>query len=237
MIFRSANDHQNIFMKKLFTPILFALLLPMGFSCSTLKNYTLNEADAAAAIRQMLEIGARDGVYGAFSKESIMSALFPEQLRKVLNTLNQLGFTSEIDRFTTTLATASEKTAERSIPIFVNAISNMKFSDAMRIIKNGGTSATEYLRSSTGPQLREAITPVMKTALQEYNLIEQWDKITKPAQAVVGNKFNLDLANLMAGLVSEKMFQKIEEKEVDIRTNAAARTTGLLQKVFSRDWN
>jgi hypothetical protein len=33
------------------------------------------------------------------------------------------------------------------------------------------------------------------------------------------------------------MFQKIEEKEKEIRTNANARTTTLLQKVFSRDWN
>jgi len=33
------------------------------------------------------------------------------------------------------------------------------------------------------------------------------------------------------------MFQQLEAKERDIRTNSAARTTPLLQKVFSRDWN
>ena len=47
----------------------------------------------------------------------------------------------------------------------------------------------------------------------------------------------LDIANLMAVLVSEKMFQKIGEKEIQIRNNASARTTTLLQKVFSRNWN
>jgi hypothetical protein len=41
----------------------------------------------------------------------------------------------------------------------------------------------------------------------------------------------------MAGMISEKMFQKIEEKEVQVRSQAAARTTPLLQKVFSRNWN
>jgi hypothetical protein len=185
----------------------------------------------------MLEIGAREGVNGSFTKDAVMSTLFPEQLRKTLNTLQQLGLTSEIDRFTTTLTTASEKTAERSIPIFVSAINNMKFTDAMRIIKNGGTSATEYLRSSTGTELRNSIRPVMQTALDEYKLNEQWNKIMKPAQTITGNKLNLDLANLMAGMVSEKMFQKIEEKEVQIRSESAARTTPLLQKVFSRNWN
>jgi hypothetical protein len=226
-------------MKKLFLPLLISLILPAAFSCSGTKGlgYTLNEADAAAAIRQMLELGTREGLNGSFTKDAVMATLFPEPLRKTLNTLQQLGLTNEIDRFTTTLTTASEKTAERSIPIFVSAINNMKFSDAMRIIRNGGTSATDYLRSSTGTELRRSITPVMQQALDEYKLNEQWNKIMKPAQTIAGNKLNLDLANLMAGMVSEKMFQKIEEKERQVRADAAARTTPLLQKVFSRNWN
>lgn len=227
-------------MKRLFLPILFAVLLPVSFSCSSSRfgGYTLNERDAADAIRQLLQIGARDGLSSnAFSKETIMSAIFPESLKKVLNTMQQLGFTNEIDRFTTTLGTAAEKTATNSIPIFLNGISNMKFTDAMRVIKNGGSSATDYLRSSVGTSVRVAITPVMQSALDEYKLNEQWNNIIKPVKAIAGNKLNLDLANLMAGIVSEKMFQKIEEKEREIRANANARTTTLLQKVFSRSWN
>ena len=226
-------------MKKLILPLLISMVIPMTYSCSTLKEaYSLNEQDAAAAIKQMLEIGARDGITtGAFSKDRIMSTLFPEALRKTLNTLNQLGLTNEIDRFTTTLGTAAEQTATKSIPIFVNGINRMSVTDAMRIIKNGGTSATDYLRTNVGTDLRKSITPVMQEALNEYKLMEQWNNIIKPAKTFSGDKLNLDLANLMAGLVSEKMFQEIEAKEKEIRANAAARTTPLLKKVFSRNWN
>jgi len=227
-------------MKRLFIPFLFSIVLTFSFSCSSsrLGSYTLNEKDAADAIRELLQIGAKDGLSsGAFSKETMMSAIFPEPVRKTLNTMQQLGLTNEIDRFTTTLGTAAEKTASNSIPIFLNGISSMKFNDAVSIIKNGGTSATDYLRSSVGSNLRTSITPVMQSALDEYKLNEQWNKIIKPVQSVAGNKFNLDLANLMAGVVSEKMFQKIEEREKEIRVNANARTTSLLQKVFSRSWN
>jgi hypothetical protein len=226
-------------MKKLFIPFLFAFLLPISFSCSSMRfgNYNLTETDAAAAIREMLSLGAnQSNLSGAFSKEAVMATLFPESMRKTLNTLNQLGLTGEIDRFTTTLGTAAEKTATASVPIFISGINNMKFTDAMRIIKNGGTSATEYLRSSVGDSLRRAITPAMKTALNEYKLNEQWEKIIKPAQVLVGNKLNLDLANLMAGMVSEKMFQQLELKEKEVRSTASARTTTLLQKVFSKNW-
>jgi hypothetical protein len=227
-------------MKKIFLPIFIALIIPLTYSCSGTRfgNYTLNERDAADAIRELLQMGARSGLSsGAFSKETMMSAVFPEGMRKVLNTMQQLGITSEVDRFTTTLGTAAEKTAERSIPIFLSGITNMKFNDAIRIIKNGGTSATDYLRSSVGSDLRKAITPVMQEALTEYKLNEQWENIAKPIRTATGNRINIDLPTLMAGIVSEKMFQKIEEKEKEIRTNANARTTTLLQKVFSRNWN
>jgi len=224
-------------MKKLFTPLLpflVAIIIPVAFGCSGSKmgRYVLTEQDAASAIRELLDIGARDGA-GQFTSDNVLATLFPGQLGKTLNTLQQLGLSSEIDRFTNTLATASTKTAERSIPVFVNSISGMRLSDAMQLVKGGGTAATDYLRRTSGTQLREAIKPVMKQALDEYKLTEQWDKIVKP----LGGKLNLDLANLAAGMVSERMFQKMEDKEKEIRANASARTTPLLQKVFSRSWN
>lgn len=227
-------------MKRFLLPVLFAFVIPVSFSCSGLKNgYILNERDAASAIRQLLEIGTRDGALNgnAFSKETIMTAVFPEPVRKVLNTVQQLGLTNEVNRFTATLSTAAEKTATNATPIFLGAINNLKFNDAMRIIKNGGTSATDFLRSSVGDSLRRSITPVMQAAINEYKLNEQWDDITKPVKGISGNRLNIDLANLMAGVVSEAMFQKIEAKEREVRANAAARTTPLLQKVFSRNWN
>lgn len=222
-------------MKRIFIPLLLVVLLPATFSCSTLKSLT--EQDAMAAIRQLLQVGTeRSNLKGAFTKEMIMSTVFPESVRKALNTLNQLGLTPEVDRFTTTLSLAAEKTAEKSIPIFVSGISKMNVTDAVRIVKTGGTAATDYLRASIGSELRNSIKPVMQSALDEYKLNEQWTKITAPVQSMLGNRVNLDLANLMAGVVSESMFRKIAEQEVAIRNNASARTTPLLRRVFGKTW-
>ncbi|MDB5196683.1 MAG: hypothetical protein JWP88_1054 [Flaviaesturariibacter sp.] len=227
-------------MKKIFIPLLLAIVLPATFSCSAgrLAGYTLNEQDAAAAIRQMLQIGTQDGkLTGAFSKETIMTTLFPGSVGKVLNTLQTLGLTNEVDRFANTFGTAAESAANNAVPVFVNGITSIKFNDAMRIIKAGGTSGTDYLKSTIGSDLRRSITPAMQSAINEYKLNEQWDKLIQPVKGITGNKLNLDLANLMAGIVAEKMFQKISEKELEIRSNANARSTTLLQKVFSRSWN
>lgn len=226
-------------MKKIFIPVLLAFVVPVFFACSSIMaGYRLNESDAAAAIRQLLQIGAKEGsLAGSFSKDAIMTTIFPEPVKKVLTTLNTLGLTSEVDRFTTTLSTAAEKTAAASVPIFTSSISRMNFSDAMRIIKNGGTSATDYLRTNAGDSLRRSIAPIMQATINEYKLQDEWEKIIKPVKGVAGNRLNLDMANLMAGLVTEAMFRKIAQKEVEVRNNATARTTTLLQKVFSRNWN
>jgi hypothetical protein len=227
-------------MKKYFLPIVLSLTLPLLFACGGMRlgNYMLTEADAARAIRQMLEIGAKDNfTSGAFSKETILTTIFPGSVSKTLNTINQLGLTSEVDRFTTTLSTAAEKSATASVPIFVSSINSMSFNDAMRIIKNGGSSATDYLRFAAGDSLRRTLRPVMQNALEEYKLVDQWNNIVKPVQSLTGNKLNVDLPTLMAGAVSEAMFRKIAAKEQEIRSNAAARETTLLQKVFSRNWN
>ena len=224
-------------MKKIVLPILLAVVLPAFFSCSSMQKLSsLSERDATTAIRQLLTLGAKEGATGTFTKETIMAALFPEPLRKTLNTLQQLGLSNEVNRFTTTLSTAAEKTATNSVPIFVDGINHMQVKDAVQIVKSGGTAATDYLKSSVGDSLRHSITPVMQAALDEYKLNEQWNKIMQPAKAVAGNKLNLDLSNLMAGVVSEMMFQKIAEKEKEVRSNAAARTTPMLRKVFSHNW-
>lgn len=223
-------------MKRLVIPFLFLFLLPFSYSCTSgrFAGYNLNENDAAAAIRQMLQLGVQESNFsGMFSKEAIMTSVLPEGVRKAMNTVSMLGLTGEIDRFTTTLGTAAEKTATNAVPIFVSGIGNMQFSDAMHIIKAGGTAGTDYLRASIGDSLRRSIRPIVEAALQEYKVNDAWNAVVKP---LGGNKINLDLPTIVAGAVSEAMFRKVAEKERLIRAEKEARTTTLLQKVFSKSW-
>ena len=232
MIFIVDNEIES--MKKLLLPLFALIIIPFTFSCSGINKLTLSQADAASAIREMLQLGTRESMNGSFSQQIITETVFPESMRKALSTLQTLGLSGEVDRFTNTLALASQRTAERSIPVFVDAINHISFTDALNIIRNGGTAATDYLKANAGADVRRSITPVMRNALDEYKLNEQWNRIIQPARSVLGNALNLDLSNLMAGLVAEKMFDKIAEKERQVRSDAAYRTTPLLQRAFSR---
>ncbi len=230
-------------MKKLL-PLFLVAVLTLSVSCSSLNKisgYVLNENDAASAVRELLQIGTRSssgltGADGPFSKMAIMNSIFPPEMQKVVRTLQQLGLSSEVDRFVNTMGTAAEQTSQKSIPIFLSGIQNMRLIDAMYIIKHGGISATDYLRTNIGDSLRRAVAPVMQTSLNEYKLAQQWNDLVKPVRVLLGDKVNLDLGNLMAGIVTNAMFNKIAEKEVEIRTKSEARTSNLLQRVFSKDW-
>ena len=125
-------------MKRIYS-VIIVLVLIFSSGCSTMKNL-LSAKDAEEAIREMLSIGADFGgsvlgKKGAFSKTTLIDALFPEEARKVLNVLETLGLSKEVDRFTNTLGTASEQTAEKSVPIFLLGIKRMNFKDAVSIVK------------------------------------------------------------------------------------------------------
>jgi len=223
--------------------ITLILLISFGMmfsSCDTIQKIASNvltEQDAINGIKELLTIGSNGNAL--ISKDALMSAILPKDVTTVLQRLQQLGLSKDIDKFTNTLTTAASQTATNSIPVFVSGIKRMNITDALNIVKNGGTAATDYFRNTIGTELRTTVTPIMKTALDQYNVTKEWDKLVAPAKMVLGDKvkLNLNLDNLLAGVVTNAMFNKIAEQEVAIRTKAEARTSPTLQKVFGRDWN
>jgi len=232
-------------MKKIGVALFAAIALGLS-GCSTLQSLTniLSEGDATNAIKEALMIGSNFGANslaqkGSFSKDILLKAILPQEVQKVVQTLDRLGLTTELNRFTNTLDNAAIDAASKSAPIFIDGIRHMSIRDAIGIVKNGGTAATDYLRRSVGDSLRGAVAPVMRSALNEYRIAQEWDKLVGPAKILLGNRagLNLNLENILAVIITNEMFSKIEQQEISIRTNAQARTSATLQRVFGKDWN
>jgi hypothetical protein len=227
-------------MKRIYTILFFAFVL-YSPSCNTAKQL-FSADDATGAIKELLSFGTQYGgdllsKKNALSKENILQSILPGDAGKILSTLETLGLSNEVSRFSSTLTAVAEKSAEKSVPIFLQGIKNMGFKDAVGIVKKGGTSATDYLRTSIGDTLRRAITPVINSGLEEYKLVSQWNNLIGPAKMFLGDKLNLDLGNLLSGVVANMMFNKIAEKEMAIRSKVTERKTALLQKVFGQVLN
>lgn len=204
--------------------------------CAELKNL-LTEGDIAGGLKEALIQGITRGGDNArkgslFNSSNILSAILPEGAVKVLNTLESIGLGGEVTRFTGTVTSAAAKSAENSVPIFINGIRNMNFRDAVGILGGGYNAATNYLRTSIGDTLRESIKPQVTAALSEYKVQQSLDALLAKVP-FGGGKMKFDLSSFVAQQVASQMFKEVEQEEYRIRTDVAARTTPLLQRVFS----
>ncbi len=206
-------------------------------SCDVIKGL-LGEADIAGGLKEALINGVMQGKNNAqngslFNGTNVLNGVLPEAAVKIIKTLETLGLGSEITRFQNTLTSAATKSAEKTVPVFIDGIRNITFKDAVAILGGGYDAATNYLRNSVGDSLRNAIKPEIASVLAEYKLPQTLGDLAGKELPIIGKqKLNIDFTSVLAQLVANKMFSEIEATEYKIRTDLNARTSNLLRQVF-----
>ena len=80
-----------------------------------------------------------------------------------------------------------------------------------------------------------AFSPKIKASLDKVGANEIWSQIMSKYNAIpFVNQVNADLTGYVTEKAIDGLFLQVAKKEEDIRTNISARTTPLLQKVFSK---
>ena len=114
----------------------------------------------------------------------------------------------------------------------------MTFTDAMNILKGDNTAATTYLKNTTSTALASAFEPKVQASLSQVGADKVWENIiNKYNQIPFVNPVESNLSQYVTQQAINGLFVKIGDKEKDIRTNVAARTTPLLQSVFGMQDN
>lgn len=237
-------------MKKIYICIGLLLLTSCAELQSVVKNITtehttknsngsqLSVADVSGGLKQALELGVAAGVdmlsqKEGYFKNEMVRILLPSELKKVDETLRRIGLGSLADQGLKVLNQAAEEAVHQAKPIFVSAIKNLSFVDAMAILSGNKNAATEYLKQQTNAQLVQAFQPKIEQSLERTganlvwkNIIGKYNEIpfVKPVQP--------NLTSYVTEKAIDGLFLQIEQKEAEIRQNVSARTTPLLQKVF-----
>jgi hypothetical protein len=159
---------------------------------------------------------------------------FPEDFLYVADKVRQLGLSALVDDFVLTLNRGAERAAARAKPIFVHAITSMTIQDAWGILRGGDDAATRYLERTTSVQLKAEFMPVIRVALDEVHATRHYNRIiTTYNQVPFVRKANPDLDDYATGMAIRGLFVLVAREEANIRKNPVARTTALLEKVFS----
>ena len=189
----------------------------------------LKEALTVGIKNSSSQASALDGYLG----NQTIKLLFPPEALKVEAKLRQLGLGNECDKFVTALNRGAEKAAEKAVPIFVDAITQMSIQDALGILRGDKDAATLYLKKTSSIALSNAFAPIMQDAINSTGATKMYGDIAKTYNQIpFQQKINPDLQQYATQKAIDGLFLLVAQEEQKIRDNPAARVSDLLKRVF-----
>jgi Protein of unknown function (DUF4197) len=204
------------------------------------KQSGLSDAKVGSGLKEALQIGTENAVKltgktDGYFKNQAIKILMPEKLRSVEKGLRTVGYGPQIDEFVLSMNRSAEKAAPAAKQIFWDAIGEMNFDDAKKILNGGDTAATDYFKAKTTNKLTAAFRPTVEKTMNEYNVTRQYKELIGRYQAiplVKSETFDIDSYVVRKSL--DGLFFVVGQEEHKIRTNPTARVTDLLKEVFSK---
>jgi len=218
----------------------FLLMLAMLSSCTASElqrllggELPLTEAEAASGLKEALSLGIgkgsellalKDGYY-----KSEYKILLPAEARKITEKLKVIpGFNNVEEIILERINRGAEDAAMKAKPIFLNAIKEMSFMDAMNILMGNQDAATRYLETATNEQLYQQFNPVIVESLDRLNARKYWaDAVAAYNKIPFVDRANPDLDDYVTREALKGMFGMVAKEELNIRTNLGARTSEL----------
>ena len=199
----------------------------------------LSNDEIIAGLKEALSVGAQNSssklssLDGFFANAAI-KVLMPAEAKKVETTLRNAGMGQMVDDAILSMNRAAEEASKSAAPIFIDAIKQINFQDALGILRGTDTAATSYLRGKTISPLTSAFQPVIDDALQKTGATKYWKAVfeTYNKLPTTFKKINTDLSGYVTEKALSGLFYQVAIEEQQIRKNPAARVNDVLKKVF-----
>jgi hypothetical protein len=200
----------------------------------------LSDAKIGSGLKEALKVGTENTVNlagrldGYFLNQAI-KILMPEKLRNLEKGLRAVGYGQQIDEFVLSMNRAAERAAPFAKAIFWDAIGEMTFEDARRILSGNETAATDYFKGKTSDKLTVVFKPIVDKAMNEVGVTRQYKELVGRYESIpFVKKEKFDLDNYVVTKALDGLFHVLGEEEKKIRTDPAARVTDLLREVFGK---
>ncbi|VAW23380.1 FIG00552610: hypothetical protein [hydrothermal vent metagenome] len=231
---------------KVFKRIILIVLIFQFTACNELQQVvnqfptqSITNIQIADGLKEALNKGISDqvttlAVKDGFFKNEMVKILLPQELQKVDNTLRKIGLSKVADEGLKILNRAAEDAVGEAIPIFVDAIKRITFTDAKNILLGDKNAATIYLKKVTSDALYQKFNPIIKNSFQKVGADKIWTNlITKYNNLPLTNDVNPNLTDYVTKEALKGVYTMIEVEEKEIRANVNKRSTDLLKRVFA----
>lgn len=201
---------------------------------------SLSDSKIVAGLKEALQIGAGNAVnltgrLDGFFKNAAIKILLPKQLETVGKGLRAVGQGKMVDEFVLSMNRAAEKAAPQARKFFVDAIKEMTFDDARKILTGGDTAATEYFKEKTADKIATAFRPIIETAMNDVGATRQYKELTGRVRNLPFVRTeSLDIDDYVVNKSLDGLFYMVGEEEKKIRKDPLARVTSILKDVFGK---
>ena len=200
----------------------------------------LSDVKIGNGLKEALKVGTENTVNltgrkdGYFANQAI-KILMPKTLGKLEKPLRMVGYGPQIDDFVLSMNRAAERAAPSAKKIFWDAVAQMTFDDAKKILGGGDTAATDYFKTKTTDKLSAAFRPVVEKSMNEVGVTRKYKELVGRYEAIPFSKsVAFDPDQYVVEKAMDGLFYVLGEEERKIRSNPAARVTDLLKEVFKK---
>ena len=199
----------------------------------------LDNKTIVAGLKQALEVGTKNSVNltsqkGGFSDNPLIRINTPQELDKLVSTLNKLGMGSYVSNFETQMNRAAENASAEAKQVFFNSISKMSLRDGLNILQGPDDAATKFFRTTSTSELTAKFKPIITRSMSKIGFYDDYKSLLKTYDAIpFTNKPDLNIENYLLQQTLDGLFTMIAKEELKIRKDPAARVTELLRRVFN----
>ena len=215
-----------------FTAALSIPLLPAPATAA------LSEGDAAAGVRAALERGALAAVAllgkaDGFMGNPLVRIPLPGYLKDVAKLLKATGQGKKVDELVLAMNRAAEAAVPVAKPLFVKAVKAISVDDALKVVRGGPTSVTDFFATKTREPLSGEFLPIVTRATEKVSLAERYNAVASKAAAsglVKGDDTNVQ--KYVTARALDGLFRMIGEEEKKIRADPVKTGSAILKQVF-----
>lgn len=226
--------------RRKFTQVAFVTISAGPLAGWVLPAWALSESDAVAGVRAALEKGAAEAVSllgrpdGFLGNPQVRIPL-PKALEQAGRLLKATGRGDRVEGLVTAMNRAAEQAVPQSRALLQSAVKSMSVEDAVKIVRGGDTSVTEFFAAKTRGPLTEKFLPIVTRATERVKLAEQWNRLAEKTSGL--NLLEGDEANAQRYVTARSLgglYTIIGEEERKLHADPGRAASAILKKVFAR---
>jgi len=197
-----------------------------------------NEGDAALGVRSALERGANAAVdllgrSDGFLGNPKVRIPLPGFLNDAAKLLKATGGQKKVDELVTAMNRAAEAAMPEAKALLVSTVKAMSVEDAVKIVRGGDTSVTQFFEGKTRTPLGEKFLPIVTKATEKVSLADKYNKIAAKASGLgLVKKEDANIQQYVTGKSLDGLYLMIGEEEKKIRQDPVGTGSAVLKKVF-----